>query len=420
MNKTQAWWGAAITLITVLLGAVYLDNEALFLRLLLGLSLGFALTKGSIGFAGSVNRAYRRGSTQLLQVLMFMFVVTAIINAGILFNAPPERFGLWVNPINLGLVVGGVMFGFGMSLSSCCATGVMVEMVSDIPRALITLIFFGAGVFLGFPLQATQSWITDTLVSTESYQGKGVFLPDLFSFVPLNGYFMSVLVTIVFATIISLAAKAYQARREQAGTFLGVDGEILREKNLAVSNAQTPTKLLSVETYQRWFGNVWQMRTTALVIALIFGIMMVATGSGWGASTPFGIWFGKLLIAVGVDASDIAAFTHRPQGLFEMAFFSHGVSVQNLAILIGTLIAVLLLGKFSLSLTAGYSLRHYSLFAFGGLLMGFGTRFANGCNVGALFTPIANFSLSGWVFLIFLLLGGILGNRFHAAVLKQC
>ena len=43
--------------------------------------------------------------------------------------------------------------------------------------------------------------------------------------------------------------------------------------------------------------------------------------------------------------------------------------------------------------------------------MGVGSRFALGCNVGAFFTPVANFSLSGWLFLGFLLLGGFLGNR---------
>ncbi|WP_415231653.1 YeeE/YedE thiosulfate transporter family protein, partial [Psychromonas sp.] len=151
MDKKQASFGIVIAISSLLLGAVFLESSSLFLRLLFGLSLGFVLTKGSIGFAGSVNRAYRRGSTQLLQTLMFMFVITAIINAGLLLNASPGSYNLWVNPINLGLVLGGVMFGAGMSLSSCCATGVMVEMVSDVPRALTTLFFFGAGVFFGFP-----------------------------------------------------------------------------------------------------------------------------------------------------------------------------------------------------------------------------------------------------------------------------
>lgn len=63
--------------------------------------------------------------------------------------------------------------------------------------------------------------------------------------------------------------------------------------------------------------------------------------------------------------------------------------------------------KFSFNYTA----KQMSLFAMGGLLMGLGTRFANGCNVGALYTPIANLSLSGWIFFVFLVLGGVLGNR---------
>jgi uncharacterized membrane protein YedE/YeeE len=54
-----------------------------------------------------------------------------------------------------------------------------------------------------------------------------------------------------------------------------------------------------------------------------------------------------------------------------------------------------------------------------GLAMGLGTRLANGCNVGALFTPIANFSLSGWIFLVVMVAGGLggnwLGKRFKLA-----
>ena len=42
--------------------------------------------------------------------------------------------------------------------------------------------------------------------------------------------------------------------------------------------------------------------------------------------------------------------------------------------------------------------------------MGFGTRLSNGCNVGALYTPIVEFSLSGWVYLVVVVLGGFIGN----------
>ena len=65
------------------------------------------------------------------------------------------------------------------------------------------------------------------------------------------------------------------------------------------------------------------------------------------------------------------------------------------------------------------SFREILLYAMGGLSMGFGTRLSNGCNVGALYTPIANFSLSGWVFLAVMVVGGILGNKLARRLFKN-
>ncbi|MCE9680602.1 YeeE/YedE family protein [Shewanella sp. AS1] len=414
VKTSQALWGGLIALLTLALGAALLKDSTLFLRLVLGLSLGFALTKASIGFAGSVNRAYRRGSTQLLRTLMLLFVITAIFNAGLLYKSGPAGFDLWVNPINLGLIIGGVMFGAGMCLSSCCASGVMVEMVSDIPRALTTLFFFGFGVFIGFPLQATAPWITESLFHSSSF-ANGVYLPDLFAFGPLNGYLSAVIVTVVLAVIVNHFAKRYEQAKRNDGSYLGVDGELQREK-LTAQPRPLNTALFSRATYQIWFAEMWTLRQGAFVIAIIFAIMMATTGAGWGASTPFGIWFGKFLMLFGVSSQTLAEFSHRPAALFELAFFEHQISVQNLAILVGTLIAVLLMGRFSHPFNTRHSAKQFALFALGGALMGVGTRLANGCNVGALYTPIANFSLSGWVFLIFLIIGGVLGNKFAQLV----
>jgi uncharacterized membrane protein YedE/YeeE len=142
--------------------------------------------------------------------------------------------------------------------------------------------------------------------------------------------------------------------------------------------------------------------------------MLAVTQSGWGASTPFGIWVGQVMTAVGVPIESVAAFADRPVGMFATPFFEHPISVQNFGIVVGTLICVLLMGQLKFSFN--YSAKQLSLFAMGGLLMGLGTRFANGCNVGALYTPIANLSLSGWIFFIFLVMGGVLGNRVAAKI----
>jgi uncharacterized membrane protein YedE/YeeE len=423
MNKTQNMMGAALALATLVLGSTLLKTDMLFFRLLIGVGLGYVLTRGFMGFAGSVNRAYNGGTTKLMQVLMFMFVMTAILNAGFLiFEVEPE-FGLWINPINLGLAIGGIMFGFGMTFASCCASGVMTDLVTDLPRAAVTLFFFGMGIFLGFPLQRGPeglSIIQDSMFETSSYYGQlnighGVYMPDLFG-TGLMSYVGAILLTCLFAGIVIYFSKKYENKRKAEGTFYSIDTEIEQEKaaKQKLENEAKPFKLLSQETYNALFVTPWSMKTASLMIVVLFGLMLAATKMGWGASTPFGLWFGKILIACGVSLEWVTNFTHFPAGGFLIPFFNHDISVQNFGIVVGTAICVLLMGKASFSFN--YSAKQLALFAMGGFFMGMGTRFSNGCNVGALYTPIANLSLSGWVFLVFLIAGGILGNR----VAKMC
>ena len=52
--------------------------------------------------------------------------------------------------------------------------------------------------------------------------------------------------------------------------------------------------------------------------------------------------------------------------------------------------------------------------------MSIGTRFGNGCNAGALYTPISHFSLSGWVYLVVVTSGGIIGNWILKRVNNTC
>ena len=60
------------------------------------------------------------------------------------------------------------------------------------------------------------------------------------------------------------------------------------------------------------------------------------------------------------------------------------------------------------------SAKDAAYFAAGGLLMGFGARFAKGCNAGALYSAMSTFSVSGWVFLVAMCLGGIASLKIFA------
>lgn len=422
MNKKLEYIIGFVALAAILIiGKANLGSSMLFFRLIAGLGFGYALTRSFFGFAGGVNRSYRTGSTKLLRTLMVLFVGTALVNVAFLYGQDPTQYNLWVNPINLGLVLGGLIFGIGMAFSSCCASGVLTDVVTGLPRAVITLIFFGMGVYVGFPLQKSYEWISKTLISTETFKN-GVYLPDLFKWDGLDGYLGASILTIAFAGIVIYFAKKYEDKRKSQNTYFGVDTEILQE--VACEEEEVPFKLFSQATYNKLFVKPWTLGTGAVVIGGIFTLLMGITKAGWGASTPYGFWFGKLLIAFGMSPEAVADFAGKPVDIFVAPFFSNGVNVQNVGIILGTVIALLLAGSFKETFKAGLAItwKEAIVYVIGGFAMGFGTRFSNGCNVGALYTPIANFSLSGWIFLIFLIAGGVIGNIIYKKVFmkKSC
>ncbi|MBT2732418.1 YeeE/YedE family protein [Carnobacterium sp. ISL-102] len=412
MKNVERVLGFIAIILILVLGKSQLISDILFFRLIIGLGLGYTLSRSYTGFAGSVNRAYMTGSTKLMRTLMFMFFISGVATAALLFKGDATSYGLWINPINLGLILGGLLFGFGMSFSSCCASGVLTDLITALPRAFFTLIFFGMGVFLGFPLQNTASIVTESWFTSSTGESfsNGVFLPDLFQWDGLGGYLGAIVLTGIFALIVIGLSYEFERKRKNGNTYTEVSVEKMQEEKIPFDSKDYV--LLSEPTYKRMFVNPWTLIQGAVVIALLFILLMGVTRSGWGASTPYGLWFGKILMIFGVSAESLASFTKMKPDGFLQPFFENGVSVQNFGILLGTIVYLLTASKFVQTFTSELkiSFKEASLFAMGGLAMGLGTRLANGCNVGALYTPIANFSLSGWIFLVVMIIGGWTGN----------
>ncbi len=421
MKNSEKILGFIGIILILVLGKTQLTTDILFFRLIVGAGLGYSLSRAYTGFAGSVNRAYKQGSTKLLRTLMFMFFITALLVTAFLFNADATSYNLWVNPINLGLILGGVLFGFGMAFSACCASGVLTDLVTGLPRALITLIFFGFGIFIGFPIQKTASWITDSWFSTTTgaQLAGGVFLPDLFTWDGMGGYLGALAVTGLLCLIVIYFAYMYEKKRKNDGTYTGNMMEKVQDVPDDFDSKDYDG--LSAKTYDRLFIKPWTLKQGAVVIAILFALLIGVTKAGWGASTPYGLWFGKALMIFGISAESLADFTKMSPEAFTTPFFQHQVSVQNFGILLGTLVYLLTAGKFLTTFMSEIKItgKEALLYGIGGLTMGFGTRLANGCNVGALYTPIANFSLSGWVFLVVMIIGGVLGNKFAKAYYKK-
>lgn len=424
MKKAENLLGFVLLFASVAFGYFYIQNvakEVMFFRWLIGIGIGYLLTRAFFGFAGSANRAYRTGSTKLMRILMFMFALTAILNAGLfVLNGGPEGFRMSVHPINVGLGLGGLLFGFGMAFCSCCASGSLTDIVTALPRGGITLLFMCIGVFVGFPFQTKSSWIKESLFTVtpavardaSKIKGsmKGVWLPDLFASETSNGFLGAILLTILFASIVIVLSYVYERKRRKANTFSGVGAEIEQDKpdNFDVKHYS----FFSEQNYFHLFSKPWTLAMGALAFAVLFVLLMGVAKTGWGVTTPFGIWIGKLLKLFGVSTEALVEFTGKKASDFDAGFFTNGGSVQNVGIIVGTIICLLLAGTFTSTCKSELktSFVDIIIYAVGGFAMGIGTRFANGCNAGALFTPIAQFSLSGWIYLIFVTTGGILGN----------
>ena len=399
MIRTQSIVGFFLLSLVIILGYTQLEHSGLFFRLLIGLGFGYALVRASMGFAGSVNKLTRTGSTTLVKALMGMFVLTALFNTSLLYSGT-DSYNLGIFPINAGLIMGGLMFGFGMALSSCCATGSLTDLASGFSRAAVTIFFFAMGVFLGFYTQNTAYWIKYSWFTSEtgSYAKGGVYLPDLFKFDGFNGYLGAMILSALFAIIVVKLAQKYEKNYNIKNN---IETSHTKEKNRA-----------KPFSYEAMFIQPWKMRVSVVIIAILFFILLDNTQKGWSATTSFGLWFANMLMVFGISADTLSEFTAKPIEFFTIPILEHSTSVQNFGIVLGAVFSLLLAGSFNSKFIQGLKItpKGFFTYAFGGLIMGVGTRLSNGCNVGALYTPIAEFSLSGWVYLVVVVMGGLAGN----------
>jgi uncharacterized protein len=177
------------------------------------------------------------------------------------------------------------------------------------------------------------------------------------------------------------------------------------KKNVLAKTNDFFNTLKNKETYKRLFVNPFTYVTGAVLLALFNIVTFAATGKGWGVSGVLSYWGAWIIKPIG----DITSWANLSQTTIDAGFFNSAVSVRNLGIILGALLAVLLASQFKIKKIKSW--KQASGAMLGGLLMGLGARIGLGCNIGALFTSIASLSLSGWVFAAFLFVGAFVGSK---------
>ena len=172
-------------------------------------------------------------------------------------------------------------------------------------------------------------------------------------------------------------------------------------------------KIAQNKYYKQLIKNPFTYITGAVLLS-VFQITLFATsGSPWGVSGTFANWGAWLYKLVGGSVDKWYYFSSSgAQATLENGFLSNTGTMQNIGIIFGALLAVLLASQFKFKKIKTW--RQVIAAISGGLLMGYGARLAGGCNIGALYSSIASLSLSGWVFAGSLLIGAFIGSKLLA------
>jgi uncharacterized membrane protein YedE/YeeE len=156
----------------------------------------------------------------------------------------------------------------------------------------------------------------------------------------------------------------------------------------------------------RFFNRFWNPFTVLTFAGIFAAFYFGLTGTLWAVTGEFTRWGGNFLQLFGVDTSHWAYF---------QAIKLKGEPINRtdgwlvMGMLLGGLFSALMSQNFKWK--APRQKRRWVWGFVGGILAGFGTRLAMGCNLAAFFTGVPQFSLHSWLFIAGTALGTYIGVK---------
>lgn len=172
----------------------------------------------------------------------------------------------------------------------------------------------------------------------------------------------------------------------------------------------TIKELGNLKGYERIFKKPWPYWLGGSLLALLNISLLALTGSSWRITSGFFYWGAYMLEKIGLRPREwhyFLVYSNGPKA--GEGLLNNDASILNLAVIVGSLLAVLLSSEFKFKPLKNKKQAFFALG--GGLVMGYATRISFGCNIGAYFSAIPSFSLHGWVFGAFMFLGAWIGCK---------
>lgn len=366
--RRPRWDAAAGGLVLLASGLLLVDGTTLrpALLLLIGALLGATLYLATFGFASAYRDLFARGRTDGLLAQALMVGLATVAFAPLL--AQGEIFGQPVTgayaPVSVQVAVGAALFGIGMQLAGGCGSGTLFTIGGGSARMVLVLVAFCAGSF-----------------------GASLHMP-WWQRLPSAG-------TLVLGQILGWGpAAALQL------ALLALAASVLWRRAATHQWRIAPTG-------SAWWRGPWPLAFGAMALAVLNMATLVTAGHPWSITWAFTLWGAKAATVMGWDPTTSVFWSGGfPRRALEAPLLADATTIMDIGIILGAFLAAALSGRFSprLNLTA----RSAATALVGGLLMGYGSRIAYGCNIGAFFSGAASTSLHGWLWLLAALAGSAL------------
>lgn len=163
----------------------------------------------------------------------------------------------------------------------------------------------------------------------------------------------------------------------------------------------------------KYLKKPWPYWVGGILLGIMNVVLLALVGISWQITSGFLLWGVGILQWFGFDPFTFEYFSHF-QTYYEPIItkgnvFINQYTILNIAVIIGSLIATLLASQFKFKKIK--SKKQFIAALLGGIMMGYGTRLAVGCNIGAFFSGIPSFSLHAWIFGVFVFLGAGIGVK---------
>ena len=364
--------------LTGALAVAYAAGVRQGLLVLLGIGFGAVLQGARFGFTTGWRDFIESRNPQGLWAQMLLLGLAAALTLPLIAGSGGELVGA-VSPLTISLVLGAFLFGLAMQITDGCGSGTLYKAGAGAPLSFAVLPTFMLGSFLGASHQ--PAWIALG----------GLPAVDLLKF----GVPTAVLVTVAGCAAVALVAGLMSKR-----TAAPVSGTLNVTWSVGAASVSTPPPP-AVWARRWWLG--------ALLLAGLYVLHLLVAGQPWGIVYGIGLWGAKIASAIGWSPVGDAFWGVDPHALrLAEPLLADVTSVTNIGLIYGALAASRWNGTPSIS---SPSARRLIIASIAGLVLGYSSRMAFGCNVGAYLGGIASASLHGWVWFALAFIGSIYGVR---------